>query len=156
MKLLGKEPEFQIQIVMDSDAYDVLVWLQVTLDASSANEVVRRAIQAYEFFEPEDWNISIRGTNLHVAEVSSPSGDKKVHIRLPKRTKDLLDRHKGVSGEPYSVVISKALSVFAELVARREEAKTSTENGVGFIGLCSEVSMENVEDHTAARILAAV
>jgi len=104
---------------MDPTSYAILSWLMGSLEAASFGEVIRRALQAYEFFEPEDLAESSR---VATGESSEPStaGLRHVHARIPMRTKERLDREKAVSGGTYSDVVCQSLRVLAQLVRDRE------------------------------------
>lgn len=109
--------EYQIHLLMDQHSYDIVENLKEILDAPSSSEVVRRALQAYRFFEPDYQPQMYICSELKIGNTVQ----KSLHIRLPKQTKILLDQHKTENGGTYSDIISKALSVFAELVYQREE-----------------------------------
>src|SRR3712207_2280522 len=103
---------------MDAESFAKLRWLQGALEAVSFSEVIRRALQAYEQIEPADLN---EECNVIGSSTSTFSNDLRyIHVRIPSRTKERLDRQKADRGGTYSDIINHSLEVLAQLVRNRQ------------------------------------
>jgi Arc/MetJ-type ribon-helix-helix transcriptional regulator len=116
--LIVKELQFQLE--MDDASYALLKSLQTYWEATSASEVVRRAIHAYEIIEPVE-NLSAFNSMVPPRlDESRIKYTKRVHVRLPLRTKELLEKAKIEEGSTYSEIVRKALLVILQLVRDHE------------------------------------
>jgi len=105
--------EYKLHIVMDKASFMRLRWLKAQLEASTEAEVVRRALKAYEIFEPDD-----EMTGDHVGPNSDDlvSGNgEELYIRIPDRMKAYLDIKHGDSGLSYGEQVRQALRVLTQL-----------------------------------------
>lgn len=110
----------KLHIVMDKGSFMKLQKLKSKLEASTESEVIRRALKAYELFEPDDDanDISL-GPNLDNA-----SGmDEHLYIRIPSRMKKRLDDEYQTSGRSYGEQVRQALRVFTQLIREMESCK---------------------------------
>ena len=101
----------QIQLSMDVKTYALLVWLKGALEAASMSEVVRRAIQAYELFEP----VETDGDD-NVSDNYLPPSTKRrqLHVRIPIKTMERMEREKHRAEDlTYSDVVARSLMVLA-------------------------------------------
>jgi hypothetical protein len=111
--------DIQLHLVMDEKSYGLLCWLVDALEAASFGEVIRRALQAYEVFEPAEFAERAPLTNDELSALSSDDL-RLVHARIHPRTKERLDRHKAETRATYADVVSQSLRVLAQLVRNRE------------------------------------
>jgi len=113
--------EYKLHIVMDKESFARLRWLKATLEASTESEVIRRALKAYEIFEPDDESKgSLRGPN---ADSLATAQVEHLYIRIPQRMKEQLDFEQNTSGNTYAEQVRQALRVFTQLVRDAESWK---------------------------------
>jgi hypothetical protein len=113
--------EYKLHIVMDKESVMRLRGLKAQLEASTDAEVIRRALKAYEIFEPADEpadeSVSPNPENL--------AGDNVEHlyIRIPNRMKSRLDTEYKASGHSYGEQVRQALRVLTQLCRLMEMQK---------------------------------
>jgi len=124
---------FIIHLSMDERAHSLLLWLKDTLEATSIGEVIRRAVQALELFEPEDLRRSSRSKHeLHGSKAAERSASKtespahrvgslrSISVRISAPTKARIDQQKVILQATYSDVVGAALRVLAQSARNRE------------------------------------
>jgi hypothetical protein len=114
---------YKLHLAMDKPSYARLVWLMGALQAASLGEVLRRALTAYEIFDPDDLpeeNGITDDTDRAKSPVSSAEV-KHLYIVIPHGMKEQLDDEKTAHGRAYADTIRRALCVLTQLV--RERAK---------------------------------
>jgi hypothetical protein len=116
--------EAQLHLEMDAESYAGLRWIQGALEAVSIGEVIRRAIQAFEFSRSTDSGHAPKAS----LSVIGPRA-RRLHVRVPLRTKERLDRIKEETGNTYSDVINQSLHVLAHFVREREAIIKGESNG---------------------------
>lgn len=113
--------EHKLHLVMDKTSYARLVWLMGALQAVSFGEVLRRALNAYDIFDPDDLPEE-NGINSDRAKSPMSSVDvKHLYIIIPDGIKEQLDNEKSSYGRAYTETVRRALCVLTQLV--RERAK---------------------------------
>ena len=117
---------YKLHLVFDRDSYARLLDLKDALRAASTGELIRRALQAYEVFEPEN-----EGTeSQNPAPLSKGETDvEHVYIQVPAWVKVYLDKEKSVSGKTYADTVRQSLRVLAQLVKAREKLLTKVSEG---------------------------
>jgi len=105
--------EYKLHIVMDKESLAKLRWLKAQLEASTDADVIRRALRAYEIFEPEDE--SSDGPIGPNADILAAGNVEHLYIRITQRMKDRLDLEQQASGLSYGQQVRQALRVLAQL-----------------------------------------
>jgi len=100
---------------MDKESFLRLRGLKAQLEASTEAEVVRRALKAYEIFEPSD-DLSDHPVGPSPDELATANKVEHLYVRIPQRTKDRLDFEQEVSGRTYSEQVRQALRVLTQLI----------------------------------------
>ena len=109
--------EFKLHIVMDKESLMRLRGLKGKLEASTESEVIRRALKAYEIFEPDDEaNDSPVGPN---PDNINGMGEH-LYVRIPNRMKKRLDDEHQTSGRSYGEQVRQALRVLTQLTREME------------------------------------
>jgi hypothetical protein len=121
--------EHKLHIVMDKESFMKLRWLKAQLEASTDAEVVRRALKAYEIFEPDDE--SKDGPSGPNAEPLATASVEHLYIRIPQRMKDQLDLEQKASGSSYGQQVRQALRVLTQLVRDVETWKRNLAGSPG-------------------------
>jgi len=104
--------DYKLHVVLGKESYAKLVWLKAQLEASTEAEVIRRALKAYERFEPHDDSQS--ATNPCIEPTK---GDTvHVYIRITEKMKCRLDDEYAKSGRSYGEQVRQALRVLMQLV----------------------------------------
>jgi len=114
---------------MDRETFARLGWLKAELEAATDAEVIRRALKAYELFEPADAEAvdKRRGPNSATAQLT---GDvEHLYIRIPARMKARLDAEHKASGRSYGEQVRQALRVLMQLAREREALKELVSEG---------------------------
>jgi len=112
--------DHRLHLVMDKESYAKLQWLKASLEASSDSEVIRRALQAYEIFEPADADRR-KGVPSNLS--ASPVNDSVEHlyIRISQRMKERLDTVREISGLSYGEQVRHALRILSQFARDRAE-----------------------------------
>ena len=151
--------ELIIHLSMGDAAYDMLLWVKETSEAKTFGEVIRRAMQALELFEPTDIQSGVPTKPVTVmtdatTSASNPeelsSGEHGCHsvsVRVSSKTKARIDTQKARLNTTYSEVVRHALRVLAQLLrnrARYLSVQKGGENGVAYAFMrdrsrCSEL-----------------
>ncbi|HZE52266.1 MAG TPA: hypothetical protein VE111_03195 [Bradyrhizobium sp.] len=109
--------EHKLHIVMDKESLMRLRGLKGKLEASTESEVIRRALKAYEIFEPDgEVNDSPVGPN---PDSISDMGEH-LYVRIPNRMKERLDDEHQTSGRSYGEQVRQALRVLTQLTREME------------------------------------
>jgi hypothetical protein len=120
-QLSSSSQDFQLQISMDTKSYALLVWLKGALEATSLGEVIRRALQVYQLIAPADEepeSDALGDFDAFSGALEPPL--RSVHVRLPPRTMDRLERERSTGDHTYAHVVQQALRVLAQLVRERD------------------------------------
>lgn len=123
---------YKLHLAMDKPSYARLVWLMGALQAASFGEVLRRALAAYEIFDPDDLpeENGISNNSDH-AKSPVPSADiKHLYIVIPHGMKEQLDDEKTAHGRAYADTIRRALCVLTQLVRERAKLVAKVKKGV--------------------------
>ncbi|WP_166418973.1 hypothetical protein [Cochlodiniinecator piscidefendens] len=120
---------YKLHLAMDKASYTQLVWLKGALQAASFGEVLRRALNAYEIFDPDDLSEE-SGISSDRAKSPVPAADiKHLYIVIPHGMKEQLDDEKTVEGRAYADTIRRALCVLTQLVRERAKLVAKVEKG---------------------------
>jgi hypothetical protein len=119
--------EYKLHLAMDRDSYARLGWLKANLEASTDGEVIRRALKAFELFEPSDGASDPKGPNL--GDFHPDKDIEHIYIRLPARMKDRLDNEREMTGRSYGEQVRQALRVLMQLVRQRDGMLAQIHNG---------------------------
>lgn len=118
-----------LHLVLDKPSYARLVWLQGALRAASFVEVLRRALDAYEIFDPEGLAME-HGVDTDRANSPATKADvKHLYIDISPEMKKQLDDEKSAHGRAYKVTINRALCVLTQLVRNRTKLVEAVEKG---------------------------
>lgn len=112
--------EYKLHLVMDKESLVKLRCLKASLDASSDSEVIRRALYAYQLFEPHDV-VSNAETRKGEKPTCAIDDQEHLYIRISPRVKELLDTERETSGLSYGEQVRHALRVLTQI--ERERAK---------------------------------
>lgn len=110
--------DVQLQIEMDLESHLILKTVMALLEVPTYGELIRRSLQAYEFFDPQ-----LPPTEAKEApEAKNPNRTvKRIHVRLPLKTKERLDRIKDHTNSTYTETVNKAVLILAQLARKKEE-----------------------------------
>lgn len=111
---------YKLHLAMDKESYARLLWLKASLEASTESEVIRRALQAYEIFEPADAHQK-GGEESNLATETSNDSIEHLYIRISQRIKERLDAERETSGLSYGEQVRHALRVLMQLTREREK-----------------------------------
>ncbi|NBB81696.1 MAG: hypothetical protein GVY36_20025 [Verrucomicrobia bacterium] len=118
-----------LHLVLDKPSYARLVWLQGALRAASFVEVLRRALDAYEIFDPEGLAME-DGVDTDRAKSPATKADvKHLYIDISPEMKKQLDDEKSAHGRAYKVTINRALCVLTQLVRNRTKLVEAVKKG---------------------------
>lgn len=120
---------YKLHLALDKSSYARLVWLQGALRAASFGEILRRALDAYEVFDPEN-----------LADIDDTKSDRVIHSRneepvehlyvvISNEMKSKLDEEKSSFGRTYKETIRRALCVLMQLVRERKKIINTIKNG---------------------------
>ncbi|MEP2758726.1 MAG: hypothetical protein ABJP66_06605 [Hyphomicrobiales bacterium] len=122
---------YQLHLAFDRQSHAKLVALKGQLRAASFGEVLRRAVEAYEIFDPHD--VDEQPQHTEQAKPTSPkrSGSeiKRVNLRIPNWMKEFLDREKLEHGQPYNETIRQALRILTQLARNRDQLLRKVKKG---------------------------
>jgi len=106
---------------MDGSSHALLRKVADELEAD-ISEIVRRAIQAYQFGEPCDVGDHRRRAGLERGKGQFGDDESRIiHVRIPPKTKAILDEEKEESGDSYTFIVTQALRLFTQIVRNRKE-----------------------------------
>jgi len=112
--------DYKLHLVMDKESYARLLWLKASLEASSDSEVIRRALQAYEIFEPADANHR-KGVPSNPSVSLVNDSVEHLYIRISQRMKERLDTARETSGLSYGEQVRQALRILMQFTREREK-----------------------------------
>lgn len=122
---------YKLHLALDKNSYARLVWLQGALRAASFGEVLRRALDAYEVFDPEGL-VEEKGEDTDSAISSELSADvEHLYVVISREMKQQLDDEKSAYGRTYKGTIRRALCVLMQLVRNRAKLVAEVEKGKG-------------------------
>lgn len=120
---------YKLHIAMDKKSYAQLVWLKGALQAASIGEVLRRALNAYEIFDPIGLTDGIGDSSDRASSSETKNETKHLYIVISNAMKDHLDNDKIEEGRAYTDTISRALCVLTQLVRERSKLIAKLEAG---------------------------
>lgn len=143
---------YKLHLAMDAASHARLMWLKANLEAATESEVIRRALKAYEIFEPAD-DRSNSCINQANADKSSSNKTQHLYIRISRRMKDALDIGREQSGLSYGDQVSQALCVLMQF-ARDKEAMMANlkSNGQSQLASCKSSQSEESQDSIEHRL----
>lgn len=122
---------YQLHLAFDRQSHAKLVALKGQLRAASFGEVLRRAVEAYEIFDPHD--VDERHQHAEQVKPASPKRNggkiKRVNLRIPDWMKEFLDREKLEHGQPYNETIRQALRILTQLARNRDRLLQKIKKG---------------------------
>ncbi len=121
---VSQSSEYKLHIVLDKESFMIIRGLKAQLEASTEAEVIRRALKAYEIFEPDEDDIIDNSVGPNHRPVG---GVEHLYVRIPLRMKERLDVEQKTSGKTYAEQVRQALRVLTQLL--REVQKIREENG---------------------------
>lgn len=110
---------YKLHLVMDDSSYSRLVSIKGALQAASFQEVIRRALQAYAIYEPDDLCSTTAGSKP-VAATSSAATSRHVYIKVPLWVKDVLETEKREHKRSYGETVRQSLRVLFQLLRNRD------------------------------------
>lgn len=116
MTILATSQKAGLQIQLSMRPHDRIRLnnLKVMMDATSMNEVVRRAIHAYGMFDIDEQIVDAPSDE---ADTSGCSVWKSVHIRLTPKAREILNDASEREGRSLSEIVSRALSILHQVYA---------------------------------------
>ena len=112
---------YKLHLVLDKKSYARMVWLQGALRAASFGEVLRRALDAYEVFDPEGLADSNDTKSDRIITSTQSADVEHLYIVISHEMKEQLDKEKSAFKRTYKETIRRSLCVLMQLV--RERAK---------------------------------
>lgn len=121
----------KLHLVLDQRSHARLVSLQGALRAASVAEVLRRALDAYELFDPEDLAPAEEGVDDDRAAAAAMSTVevKHLYVDISKEMKKQLNDEKAAHGRTQRETISRALAVLMQLVRNRAKLVADMKKG---------------------------
>lgn len=120
---------YKLHLALDQLSYARLVWLMGALQAASFVEVFRRALSAYEIFEPDDLPEE-SGNDSDLAMSCVKNTDlEHLYIVITGRMKEQLDSERSAFGRTYKETVRRALCVLMQLVREREKLTAQLKKG---------------------------
>ena len=141
---------YRLHLVMDRPSYARFTWLVGALRAASLAEVLRRALDAYQLFDPVTAAQPGDGVNPDNAAApgkSSSADFEHLYIVISDEMKAQLDEEKAAHGRTYKETVSRALCVLTQIV--RERAKLVAEKAT----VVAEQKKGDDESHDRHRIV---
>ena len=120
---------YKLHLALDKQSYARLVWLQGALRASSFGEVLRRALDAYEVFEPEGVAEGNDTKSDRVISRAQNADVEHLYIVISNEMKDQLDSEKSANGRTYKETIRLSLCVLMQLVRERAKLVANLKKG---------------------------
>jgi len=119
----------KLHLVFDRESYAKLVAIKGRLRAASFNEVIRRALDAYDIFDPHDATNpqanepvgDVTETVLNGVPSADPSSVEHVYFQAPAWMIEYLNHEKKERGQTYAETVRQALRVLNQLVREREK-----------------------------------
>ena len=115
---LIQETDAQLHLELSLQSYLLLNAVMTSLEASSYSEVIRRALQLGERY----WTEDIISSGNEIGSKNAHAATKRLHVRIPHKTKERLDRLKEARGGTYSDVLTKSVLVLAQLIRNTDRA----------------------------------
>lgn len=153
-QITGDKLDYRLHLEMNEHSYARLTWLQGALRTTSKTEIVRRALDAYQVFDPEFSEDST------VASSNKAVGTRRFYVRISHEMKQHLDEEKSNFGRTYKETIRRALCVFYQLSRDRnriiDQAREQLKGESNDQKDNSRMSDKTLSEHENAILLATI